>query len=75
MIEHTRVKMYRSIEEDRLEDAERIDGVMSTLLRSRDELRAISTWPWRHGTLRRFSSVVITPMILWVIQQVLANYL
>jgi hypothetical protein len=28
----------------------------------------------RHGTLRRFSSVVITPMILWVAQQMLVNF-
>lgn len=75
VIEDTRAKLYRAIAEDRLEDAARIDGVTSGLLRTRDELKAIPTWPWRPGTLRRFSSVVVTPMLLWAIQQVLADRL
>ncbi len=75
VIESTRAKLYRAIADDRLEDATRVDSVMSGLLRARDELRAIPTWPWRPGTLRRFTSVVVTPMALWAIQQVLANRL
>lgn len=75
VIEDTRAKLYRAIADDRLDDAARIDAVTSGLLRTRAELKAIPTWPWLPGTLRRFTSAVLTPMLLWAIQQVLASRL
>lgn len=74
-LDRTRLKLYAALDTNAHDEVDRFDRAISSLLRIRDELRTIPTWPWRHGTLRGFSSVVITPMVLWGAQQALARWL
>lgn len=74
-LDRSRVKLYAALEAGDHQEVEQLDRGVGSLLRIRDELRAIPTWPWRHGTLRGFSSAVITPMVLWGAQQVVSRVL
>ncbi len=46
---------------------------INTLLKKQDILEKISTWPWDSGTLRRFGSTLLLPIVLWLITRLLEN--
>ncbi|MFQ5596379.1 MAG: hypothetical protein ACE5HA_19725 [Anaerolineae bacterium] len=48
---------------------------MSSLEIEREVLARIPTWPWQPGTLRGVASAVSLPVLVWLIQQILAYYL
>lgn len=74
-LDRTRAKLYGALDSNAHDEVERFDRAISSLLRIRDELRTIPTWPWSHGTLRGFSSAVVTPMLLWLAQQAITRWL
>lgn len=73
-LDRTRVKLYAALDADDHDEVDRFDRAISSLLRIRDELQTIPTWPWKHGTIRGFSSAVITPMLLWGAQQLFSRW-
>lgn len=36
-------------------------------------VQAIPTWPWQPGTMRGFLSAMLLPIVIWIIQQLLAR--
>jgi len=54
-----------------------IDGLekgLSALLKVRESMSAIPTWPWSPGTFGRFASAIMLPLIVWLLQRVLAPF-
>lgn len=54
-----------------------IDGLekgLSALLKVRESMTAIPTWPWSPGTFGRFASAIMLPLIVWLLQRVLAPF-
>jgi len=55
-------------------DLTRADGLNKTLgslLQQRDVLAKLPTWPWSPGTLRGFVTVILLPIILFLVQRYL----
>lgn len=50
-------------------------GSISSMLDFRNEIRAVSTWPWGPGTLRNFLSALLLPIVLFLLQAFLADVL
>jgi len=38
---------------------------------SRQQVAAISTWPWRPETLRGVVSALLVPLVIWLVTRVL----
>lgn len=54
-----------------------IDGLekgLSALLKVRESVGAVPTWPWSPGTFRSFSSAIVLPIVVWVLQRVLTPF-
>lgn len=48
---------------------------ISAMLDFRNEIRAVSTWPWKAGTLRSFLSALLLPIALFLLQELLSRVL
>ncbi len=54
-----------------------IDGLekgLSALLKVRESVGAIPTWPWSPGTFRSFASAIVLPIIVWLLQRILTPF-
>ncbi|HMK08859.1 MAG TPA: hypothetical protein VK449_07515 [Anaerolineales bacterium] len=51
-----------------------IDKALSGLLRMRELVTGLSTWPWQPGTLRGLVATVGVPLLLWLIQHGLQRF-
>jgi hypothetical protein len=51
------------------------DQRLTSLEKARSQIERISTWPWRIETLRQMLAAVILPLIIWLLQYLLAQIL
>jgi len=70
-------KAYRELErrmdENDLDDISGFQTGANGLITFRNEIAAVSTWPWQPRTFRGFLSAVFLPIFLWLIQQFLST--
>ena len=69
------VELYLLIDRGDLASADRLNGSLAALERSRTALERIPTWPWRAETLRNLVGAVLLPVILSAIQYALKRWL
>lgn len=74
-IASTRGKLYTAIDHQKFSDVTGFDGAMSSLYKEREQLKAITTWPWAAGAFRNFLSAVLLPMVLWLLQTLAGRFL
>jgi hypothetical protein len=65
--EATTTLLHSEVRSGKLEQAESINKVLSSLVIETTHLKAVSTWPWSADTLRGFLSSVALPIVLWLI--------
>jgi hypothetical protein len=68
-------RLHERMDRDTLQDVAQLKVLMDSLVVERDVLTKISTWPWQGETLASFSSVVLLPIGLWLIQTVIKQLL
>lgn len=51
-----------------------IENTISALMRERDLLGKISTWPWDPRTIRGFVSTLLLPIFLWLVTRLLERF-
>jgi hypothetical protein len=74
-VETTLSQLHRSIENQALDEVPQINGVLTGLNAEGSILEKIPTWPWRAGLFAGFLSIVVLPIILFLIQLVLGRLL
>lgn len=75
LLNAVRIKMHEDIREHQYQDVADRDAALEALLRERDLLRQVSTWPWEPRTLRGFASTLLLPIFLWVATRLLERFL
>ncbi len=55
-------------------DLQGMETAIRTLIRKREMVEKISTWPWNPGTLRGFASTMLLPILLWLITRLLERF-
>ena len=68
-------RLHERMDHDTLQDVAQLKVLMDSLVVERDVLTKISTWPWQGETLAGFSSVVLLPIGLWLIQTLIKQLL
>ncbi len=68
-------ELHRRVDAGDLEGMTELHRTMASLEIERDVLARIPTWPWQPGTLRGVASAVTLPVLVWLIEQILAYYL
>jgi hypothetical protein len=74
-VERTSKRLHRCLDESEMGEVAQQSSAMTGLKAERDILASIPTWPWREGTLTRFLSVVMLPIILILLKIVIENWL
>ena len=68
-------RLHRCLDDNELDEVNQLNSAITGLTVERDILAKISTWPWRAGLLTGFLSIVVLPIIIFLIQLVLRNWL
>lgn len=56
------------------DEADRIGGVIDTLLKEREVVSKAKTWPWEPGALRAVATAVVLPILIWVVTRILERW-
>jgi hypothetical protein len=70
----TLADLHRSVDERDLSVADGLNKTLTSLQLERDALARIPTWPWQAATLRAFVSVLLVPIVIWMIIRLLERF-
>jgi hypothetical protein len=70
----TLARLHRCLDDDALAEVAQINSAIVGLNAERDILAKIPTWPWRAGMFTGFLSIVVLPIVLFLLQFVLARW-
>jgi hypothetical protein len=68
-------QLHQSVDELDLSHADPLNKTIDSLQVEREAIAKMSTWPWQPGTLRAFVSVLLVPIVLWLIFRVLERFI
>jgi hypothetical protein len=71
----TLARLHQHIDGDSLEEVSRLNDVLKGLTSEREILAKIPTWPWRPGLFAGYLSVIVIPVMLYLIQFALGQWL
>ncbi len=74
-VKSTLARLHHSVDENSLDDVAHINSVLEGLNTERNILEKIGTWPWRTETLTGFLSVIVLPIVLFLIQLAIQKWL
>jgi hypothetical protein len=66
-------RLHRFVDGNTVEDVYQLESAMNALSAEREILNRIPTWPWRAGTLTGFLSAIVLPIVLFVVQLIIAK--
>lgn len=70
----TLADLHRSVDERDLSMADGLNKTLESLQLERDALARIPTWPWQAATFRAFVSVLLVPIVIWLIIRLLERF-
>lgn len=68
-------RLHRALDNNELEEVEKLNEGLSALNSEREVLGKIPTLPWRTATLTSFLSALVLPIVLFIIQLVIGKWL
>jgi hypothetical protein len=74
-VESTLALLHHRLDENDLNKMIELNHAIMGLNTERDILEKISTWPWRAGVLTGFLSIVVLPILLFLVQFALGHWL
>jgi len=73
-LESTLERLHRCLDENNLGEVDQLNGAMTAINAEREVLTRIPTWPWRAGTITGFTSAIVLPIILFLMQLVIGKW-
>ena len=74
LLQSTIDKMEARVHTDDYSDLQGMETAIRALIRKREMLEKISTWPWNPGTIRGFASTLLLPIVLWLVTRFLGRF-
>jgi len=71
----TMSELHRRVDTDKFDDAATLVSTLGALNDERKTINGISTWPWQPETIRWFFTAMILPLLMWVAQYFLGQWL
>jgi len=72
-LQRTIQQIHDRVDAGEHEEVARLRTTMSALNEERQLIEGISTWPWKTSTFRGFASTLLLPIVLWLMQRLLAR--
>jgi hypothetical protein len=73
-VKGTLASLHRCLDDNSLVEVAQLNSAIVGLNAERDILTKIPTWPWRAGMFTGFLSIVVLPIVLFILQFVLARW-
>jgi hypothetical protein len=73
-VKGTLASLHRCLDDNALTKVAQLNVAIVGLNAERDILTKIPTWPWRAGMFTGFLSIVVLPILLFILQFVLARW-
>jgi len=73
-VKATLARLHRALDDNALEDVAQLNNAIAGLNAEREILAKIPTWPWRAGMFTGFLSIVVLPILLFLLQLFLARW-
>ncbi|MBI5157879.1 MAG: hypothetical protein HZA58_07715 [Acidimicrobiia bacterium] len=67
--------LHRAVDGGSYESVAELRGVLDALDLDRGRIKAASSWPWEHATLRGFATTLVVPVAIWFVTAVLGKSL
>ena len=74
-VELTLKKLHHCLDENKLDEVEQINELINGFNAEREILNKIPTWPWRPGVFTGFISAIVLPIVLFLVQYFIGNWL
>jgi hypothetical protein len=74
-VQSTLARLHRRLDDNELVGMDQLNDALAGLTAEGKLLAEIPTWPWRAGLFTGFLSIVVLPIILFIIQVVLGRWL
>jgi hypothetical protein len=68
-------RLHAAVDEENVAALDGLNKIVAAVSNERDMLAKIPTWPWQPGTLRTVASVMLVPVLLFLIQAILRRWL
>jgi hypothetical protein len=74
-VEATLLRIHGQQDGNDLSNLGGLKTLLDSLLVERDLVAKLPTWPWKSGTLAGFTSALLLPLGIWLLQQLLTKWL
>lgn len=74
-VKATLARLHRYLDGNSLAEVPQLNSVIAGLTAEREILAKIPTWPWRAGMFTGFLSIVVLPIVIFLLQLALARWL
>lgn len=74
LLQLTSDKLEERIRADDYASLQGMETAIRALIRKREMVEKISTWPWNPGTIRGFASTLLLPIFLWIVTRLLGRF-
>jgi hypothetical protein len=75
LLQSTSASLHSKIGKRDYDDLGGMETAISAIIRERELLEKISTWPWDSKTIRGFASTLLLPIFLWLVTRLLERIL
>lgn len=66
--------LHGKVEERGFDDVAGMENAINALIREREMLKKIPTWPWDPRTIRSFGSAMLLPIAIWLVTRLLERF-
>jgi hypothetical protein len=73
-VKGTLASLHRCLDDSALAEVAQLNTAIAGLNAERDILTKVPTWPWRAGVFTGFLSIVVLPILLFIVQLVLGRW-
>lgn len=74
LLQSTTEKLENKIRVGDFSELQGMETAIKALIRRREMLEKISTWPWDSVTVRSFASTLLLPVFLWLVTRLLGRF-
>lgn len=74
LLQSTSDELERKVRGGDYQDLQGMETAIKALMRKREMVEKISTWPWDTATIRGFGSTLLLPILLWLVTRLLGRF-
>lgn len=74
-VKATLARVNKAVDENSLQEVSKLNDALKALTSQREILARIPTWPWRPGLFAGFVSIIVLPVVLFLLQFALGRWL